>query len=454
MTGATGYVASWVVCACFQKGYRVRGTVRNIANTQKIQHLIDLAEEYHAHLELIETDLLADDRWDAAVADCDFIFHLACPNPSQEPKNPQEEMIRPALEGTKRLLAALSRRQTPPRRMVMTSSVTAIAFGTNHVGKVYSDNDWTCLTSSKYPLSAYSMTKTLSERAAWDFVAALPAEKRFELVAVNPTFAVGPMLSKGDCTSAALFRKILMAEIPGLVNMTLDLVSIVDVARVHLLALTHPEAAGKRILVHSPTTPITMQEISVILRKEFSHLGYSPSSFVLSDWIIRTAALSGDADIKAVLPIIGIKRVLDAVNLREVLGYQTRTDVDSKALVLEMVHAGFHAGVIPDKSPNKSLSTNYIRPKFNLICGERDSDSGRLDRTEMDGDISRGIGGKEVEDEFRELRQRLSGLEGRLEKESADRQTEGWYMKLVIVVQFLLFLTYLLSACFSTRKAA
>ena len=354
----------------------MRGTVRNIADEKKMQHLIDLARQFNAYIELIETDLLSDNGWEAAVADCHYIFHVACPVPVVEPKNP-DDVLKPAVDGTLRVLRAVSRQAILPRRVVITSSVTAMSFGVSCQKKVFTDNDWTCVNNPKYPLTTYPLAKTLAEKAAWDFVAGLPSDRRFEMVSVNPTFAVGPMLSTNDCSSVTILKKILMAEIPGLCNLTFDMVSVIDVARVHLLVLTHPQAVGKRFLVHS--TQISMQDVANVLKKEFSPHGYTPVSTVVPDWILRAVALGGDMEVKSVVPILGVKRQYDTINMQSILGFQPRTDVDAKGLVLEMIYAGLHAEVIPDKSTNKILSSSYVRPYFEIVpTGSSSSSNSRL----------------------------------------------------------------------------
>jgi nucleoside-diphosphate-sugar epimerase len=301
ITGIGGFVASWIALGCFQRGYRVRGTVRSLNDESFFEHLLPLAREHGVYLELCEADLLRDAHWDAVVAHCDFVFHTASPVPEEEPKDPQE-VLRPAVEGTLRVLRAASRAAPrPPRRVVLTSSITAMCFG-RACHQPFSDADWSCTDSAKFPIGTYPQAKTLAEKAAWQFFSSLPAESRFEMVSINPSFAVGPMLGSRPCTSAAIFRKILLAEIPGLPNMIFDLVSVVDVARAHLLALTHPAAAGNRFMVHA--TQISMVEVAALLHEQFAPHGYAPTTMAVPDWILRALALGGDQSVKTVVPVL------------------------------------------------------------------------------------------------------------------------------------------------------
>mmetsp|Transcript_26589 Transcript_26589/g.36631 ORF Transcript_26589/g.36631 Transcript_26589/m.36631 type:complete len:632 (+) Transcript_26589:71-1966(+) len=433
VTGINGFVASWITLGLLQQGYRVRGTARNIADASKTTHLVDMATQYHGYIEFIEADLLMDAGWDTAVADCEYIIHTACPVPSVEPADPNE-VIKPAVEGTKRVFQAISRRQIPPLRVLITSSGTTMAFGTSCDNKVFSDEDWTCTNSSKYPIGSYPLAKTLAEKAAWAFVAALPIQKRFELVSINPTFAVGPLLSNQDCTSASIFRKILLSQIPGLANMVFDMVSVVDIAKAHLAALTHPQAAGKRFLIHS--TQITMQQIAQVMKDEFSSHGYTPTNLLVPDWILRAVALSGDLEVKIIVPVLGVCRQMDPKNMRQVLCLQTRQDLDAKGLVLEMVYSAIYWGIIPDRSRDKTLTNTYKVPYFDLSVGTPTGSSSSGSNGDVDASES-------VRMQLQELQRKVSHLEGLLlsNKDTnglREKETNMWKMITVSVLLALL----------------
>ncbi len=126
VTGISGFIASWVGYAALKVGYRVRGTVRSLANEDKIKHLRDLCPGSTHRIELVEADLTSDKGWDSAVAGCDYILHLASPFPINEPKDPNEVII-PVVEGTLRVLRAAAAQEVGklPKRIVLTSSVAA-----------------------------------------------------------------------------------------------------------------------------------------------------------------------------------------------------------------------------------------------------------------------------------------------------------------------------------------
>jgi dihydroflavonol-4-reductase len=184
----------------------VRGTVRS-ARAPKAAFLSTLTPPGARHkLEVVEADLTADAGWAAAVAGATYVMHVASPFPIASPTDPariESELVRPAVDGALRLLRAVADAPSPrPLRVVMTSSVGAIAYG--HDGRdlslPFTDTDWTNLTGRDPALNGYYRSKTMAERAAWDYVASLPADKRFELTTICPGAVQGPLLGHQDCT--------------------------------------------------------------------------------------------------------------------------------------------------------------------------------------------------------------------------------------------------------------
>src|SRR6266404_1605076 len=196
VTGATGYIAGHCIRELLEHGYRVRGTVRSLADPTKTEHLRRIAAQLGGSLELVEADLTADRGWRDAATGCTYVQHVASPFPAEVPKD-EMDLIRPAVDGAKRVLQASADSGTV-KRVVMTSSVAAVAFGhKDGNGAVRTEADWSIAENC----DAYPKSKTLAERAAWDFVAALPTEQRFELAVINPGFVLGPLLNADQGTS-------------------------------------------------------------------------------------------------------------------------------------------------------------------------------------------------------------------------------------------------------------
>lgn len=371
VTGVSGFIASWVAYAALHQGYRVRGTVRSLANEDKVRHLRDLCPGSKHKMELVEADLTSDDGWDAAVAGCHYILHVASPFVVSEPRDP-DELIGPAVDGTLRVLRAAAKLSVKPRRVVVTSSCASVANG--HCKTDFNDDDWTILDNPSIPVSAYPRSKTMAERAAWDFVANLSESERFELATVNPSAVLGPMLSSNSCASGEIVGKILMAGFPALPDVKFGKVSVFDVARAHILAMAHPDAAGKRFIVSEAESGL--QDYARTINREFRQFGYSPVSMHVPNFVLHVMAFFGDREAKSSAPYLCKVENFHCNNARNILGMTLTNEFD---LVKEMTLAMIANGLLPDKSKDKILTKNYKRPEFDLSmlptapCSEEES---------------------------------------------------------------------------------
>lgn len=356
VTGVSGFIASWVAFAALKVGYRVRGTVRSLANESKVRHLRDLCPGSKHKLELVEADLTSDAGWAEAVRGCQYVLHVASPFVVGEPNDPNE-LIVPAVEGTLRVLRAVAAMETLPRRVVVTSSVAAVSNGHRKVD--FTDDDWTVLDDPTEPVSAYPRSKTMAEAAAWKFVAELPAERRFELATVNPSAVLGPMLSSNSCASGEIAVKVLLAQFPALPDVRFAKVSVFDVARAHLLAMTHPQAAGKRFVVSS--SPSGIREYGAVIGREFRPLGYRPVSMHAPNFVLHALAFFGDREARGSAPLLGRDERFACANARDILGLRLVEEFD---LIKEMTLAMIAHGLAPDRSPGGALTRDYRRPDF------------------------------------------------------------------------------------------
>ncbi|XP_015915115.1 uncharacterized protein [Parasteatoda tepidariorum] len=269
VTGASGFIALHVIQLLQREGYRVRGTVRSLKNEKKVQPLKELCPDARYPLELVEADLTNDSGWDAAAKDCKYAIHIASPFPNAPPKC-EDELLIPAVEGTKRVLRACANSGTI-KRVVLTSSISAVhGESTNEAGRVYNEDDWTDITSPA--VDAYSKSKTMAERAAWEFIRSLPSEKKMELATINPSLVMGPSISGVVCTSLELIKRLMDGSMPLIPRLYLAICDVRDVAEAHLKAMIVPEAANQRHLVNSAHLWLT--DIAHILRNEFASMGY------------------------------------------------------------------------------------------------------------------------------------------------------------------------------------
>lgn len=304
VTGAAGFVAGHCVRELFQYGYEVRGTVRDLGAIEKVGYLRDLGP-----IELVEADLTSDDGWADAMEGCEAVLHTASPFFITDDES---RLLGPAIEGTLRVLRAAS--NAGVRRVVVTSSTAAIV---NTEAERYTEEQW----SDPDQCSPYPKSKTLAERAAWDFVEAQPESERLELVVCNPCLVLGPLLNDRTSLSLDTIRRLLSRQMPAVPKLGFSVVDVRDVASAHRLAIEKPEAAGSRYLLKSGH--LWMQQMSVILANEFGSAGFRPPTRHLPYWLLWIVARF-DATARLVLPSVGEHKKLDASKAKRELGWTPR----------------------------------------------------------------------------------------------------------------------------------
>lgn len=320
VTGASGFIARQVIADLRSHGYVVRGTAR-----RPVDGLDDV----------VTADLAADAGWAEAVAGCDYVMHVASPFPAGVPKS-DDELIRPAVDGTLRVLRAAV--DAGVKRVVLTSSIAAIASGYRDE-RVRTEADWSDLDQS----AAYQKSKTLAERAAWDFA----RESGLELVAVNPGLVLGPVVSTGLSTSVDVVRRLLIRDVPGSPKIGFSLVDVRDVAVAHRLAMESPIAPGNRYILAGGH--LWMREIAAVLAEEFNPRGYRVPTGSMPTWLLRLVALF-DPSIRQALNFVGRLEYVTADKARSELGWSMRpvrdTIVDTANSLIEM-------GLAPNPSKKK-----------------------------------------------------------------------------------------------------
>lgn len=260
VSGANGFIAGHVVAQLLEKGHAVVGTVRNPDDTAKVGFLRAMPGD----VRLVAADLTAADPF-SAHADVDYILHLASPY-IVDVKDPKRDLVDPAVEGTLSMLRAA---QANPRvrRVVLTSSMAAV---TDEPGvAVLTEADWN--TKSSLSRNPYYYSKTLAERAAWDFMAA--QKPAFDLVVINPFLVIGPSHSKAVNTSPQIMVSLLKGQYPAVMALTWGMVDVRDVAAAHVAAMTAPGAQGRYLCVAGN---MNMAEMIALMRAK-GYAGKLPS---------------------------------------------------------------------------------------------------------------------------------------------------------------------------------
>lgn len=317
VTGGAGFIAAHVMLALLREGHAVRATLRDLARESEVRALLaaggapaDVPLGFH------RADLLDDVGWAAAVAGCDGVLHVASPLPAGLVVADEGALIRTAREGTLRVLKAA--RAAGVRRVVVTSSFSAVGYGHPPRAGRYDESDWT--DPEGVGVDAYTRSKTLAERAAWDFVAGEGAG--MELASINPVVVLGPALGPDLSASLDLIRALLDGTVPATPRVFFGLVDVRDVAELHVKAMTAPEAAGQRFLATSGDA-VSLHQIARMLRDGLGPAGRRAPRFELPDLLVRLAALVSPTARLAV-PRLGIRRSASSEKARALLGWSPR----------------------------------------------------------------------------------------------------------------------------------
>jgi len=264
VTGASGFIAAHIVRTLLERGYRVRGTVRNPDRTGDLAFLSNLPGAA-GRLELVRGDLLDPRGWDAAVAGCEYVLHTASPY-RIDVEDPRRDLVDPAVRGTRHVLDACL--WAGVKRVVLTSSMAAVTDEPDS-RHVLTEADWN--TKSTLDRNPYYFSKTLAEREAWKMVNDEKAP--FELIAVNPYLVIGPSLSAGTNYSTQIFVNLANGAYPAIPALTWGCVDVRDVAEAHVRAMEIPSASGRYLCVHENLSVRGM----VGFMREFGVLGKIPS---------------------------------------------------------------------------------------------------------------------------------------------------------------------------------
>ncbi|KAE9615803.1 hypothetical protein Lal_00017353 [Lupinus albus] len=243
VTGASGYIASWIVKLLLHRGYTVKATVRDTNDRRKIDHLLSL-DGAKERLQLFKANLLEEGSFDIVVQGCHGVFHTASPF-YHDVKDPQAELIDPALKGTLNVLNSVAKSPSV-KRVVITSSIAAVAYNRKpRTPDVVVDETWfsnpdLCKESKMW----YVLSKTLAEDAAWKFA----KENNIDIVTINPAMVIGPLLQPSLNTSAAAVLNLINGA-ETFPNATFGWINVKDVANAHIQAYEISSANGRYCLV-------------------------------------------------------------------------------------------------------------------------------------------------------------------------------------------------------------
>ncbi len=295
-----------------RRGYGVRTTVRDLAREPQVREAIGSQVDPGDRLEFLAADLGADAGWEEAVQGCDYVLHVASPFPPQQPKDP-DELIVPARDGTLRVLRAAL--EAGARRVVVTSSVAAIGGGSKPDAAL-TEADWTDLDHAQ--LTPYARSKTIAEKAAWDFVAEAGAKDR--LATVNPGAILGPALSEDRSFSLQLIERLLKG-MPGTPRIGFSFVDVRDVADLQIRAMTMPEAGGQRFIAVDEFA--WASEVAEIMREGLGEAAKRVPSRNVPNLVVRAMAIF-DPGVRSIVGQLGRRSSYSSEKARTTLGWSPR----------------------------------------------------------------------------------------------------------------------------------
>jgi nucleoside-diphosphate-sugar epimerase len=326
VTGGTGFIAQHCILALLNRGYRVRTTIRWLTREAQVREQLKTGGvEPGDRLSFVKADLASDEGWDEATAGCMFVMHGASPTPTGK-QTSEDDWVRPAVDGNLRVLRAA--RRAGVQRVVLTSAFGAICAGHGPMKRPFNETDWSDLTSSN--VWPYQKSKTLSERAAWDFVAR--EGRGLQLSAINPVTVVGPVLGADYSHSIRLIRGMLEGQ-PGNPRINSGFVDVRDLADLHLRAMTHEAASGERFLAIAGES-MWLAEVAQVLKARMGPAARHVSTRVLPNWLVRLGALR-DPALRGSLPLLGLDLNATSQKAMSMLGWSPRPREDALVATAE-----------------------------------------------------------------------------------------------------------------------
>jgi nucleoside-diphosphate-sugar epimerase len=321
VTGGSGFIGSHAILQLLEAGHTVRTTVRSLPREDTVREMLSVGGgDPGPELSFVEADLEEDRGWTSAVAGCDAVLHVASPFPPSVPED-EDELVRPAREGTLRVLRAA--RDAGVRRVVLTSSFAAVGYGHEPRAEPFDETSWTRLDGRG--VSPYVKSKTLAERAAWDFVDREGGG--MELAVVNPVAVLGPVLGPKYAASVLLVKRLLDGAFPACPRIAFGVVDVRDVVDLHIRAMESPAAAGERFLATAGPV-LSSAEMARMLKRRLGEAARRAPTREFPNWVVRLIGLF-NGEIRSITPELGRRKEASSEKARRVLGWEPRSREDA-----------------------------------------------------------------------------------------------------------------------------
>lgn len=321
VTGGSGFLGAHTIVQLLEAGYTVRTTIRSPQRATDVRALVragGMTDE--SRLSFAVADLLKDDGWQEAMEGVSYVLHTASPFPGHQPAD-ENELILPARDGTLRVLKAAN--NAGAKRVVITSSFAAVGYSPKPANEPYTEEDWT--NPDQPGLPAYIKSKTLAERAAWDFIK--KSDGKLELVALNPTGIFGPALGKDFSSSLQIIQTMLEGHMPAVPDVSFGVADVRDVADAHIRAMTNPNAAGSRFIVTGDQM-MSFYDMAVALKKGLGKEAANVSTKRLPTWVVKVGS-HFNTRFKQLAPQVGKRKLISNEKARRVLGLKPRDGAET-----------------------------------------------------------------------------------------------------------------------------
>lgn len=321
VTGGSGFLGAHVILPLLNAGYQVRTTVRSLSREAQVREMLRVGGvDAGDRLSFAAADLNSDAGWAEAVVGCAYVHHVASPFPPNIPKH-EDEVIVPARDGALRVLKAA--RDAGVKRVVLTSSYAAVGYGQPQQSAPFDETNWTDPNGDD--VRAYVKSKTLAERAAWDFIAREGGA--LELSVVNPVAILGPVLGEDYSTSILLIRRLIDGDMPGCPRLWFGIVDVRDVADLHMRCMINSAAKGERFLALAGEF-LSIMQIARILKRNLGAAAKRVPTMELPDFLIRMAARN-DPAVQQILPELGKRKNGTNAKAKRLLGWQPRSNEEA-----------------------------------------------------------------------------------------------------------------------------
>ncbi len=333
VTGGSGYIAGFCIAQLLRDGLHVSTTIRSPAREAEVRAALRKVAD-DDRLQVLVADLDSDAGWREACSGCSGVLHVASPFPARSPGN-DEALVRPARNGVLRVLEAA--RDAGVRRVVMTSSTAAVAYGHGGRSQPFTEADWSD-PRDRRDSSAYERSKMIAERAAWDWQAREGGP--LELVTVCPGAVIGPVLGRDFSPSIDIVRKLMDGSLPGLPSFGWPLADVRDIADLHVRALRALEAAGQRFI--GAGRFFWMEDVARVLREHVPEVAARVPGRRLPSWLVRLSSIA-DPALRSRLFELDKKRPVSADKAKRQLGWTPR---NNESAIIDTARSLLDEGIV------------------------------------------------------------------------------------------------------------